>query len=83
MTQTKASILTAVGCWLLGAAVLVYGYSSVLVSSITIPKQMPSINTLEDVLSHPDISLIIRTDTYIGDAINIVNAYLSLTAVFF
>lgn len=72
MSESKASFIIGVGCWLLGASVLVYGYSSIVVSSITLPNQMPAVNTLEDVAAHPDVSLIIRTDTYIGIVINLV-----------
>ena len=66
------AFLIGVGCWLLAASVLVYGYSSVVVSSITLPIQMPTVNTFEDVVAHPDISLIVRTDTYIGSLVNTV-----------
>lgn len=33
---------------------------------------MPTVNSLEDVVSHPDVSLIVRTDTYIGSLVNTV-----------
>lgn len=49
-----------------------YGYSSIVVSSITLPKQLPAVDSLEDVVAHPEISLIIRTDTAIGHDINSV-----------
>lgn len=72
LNETQSSFLIAAGCWLLGASILVYGYCSLVVSAITLPIKLPSVNTFEDVLAHPDISLILRTDTYLGNAINMV-----------
>lgn len=72
MSESNVPFLVGVGSWLLAASVLVYGYSSIVVSSITLPNQMPTVNSLEDVVSHPDVSLIVRTDTYIGSLVNTV-----------
>lgn len=73
LSESKVPFIVGVGSWLLAASVLVYGYSSIVVSSITLPNQMPTVNSFEDVVSHPDISLIIRTDTFIGSLINTVS----------
>lgn len=72
LSESKTSFMIAVTGWLLAASVLVYSYSSIVVSSITLPRQMPAVNSFEDVVTHPDVSLIVRTDTAIGNVINSV-----------
>lgn len=62
------SFAICVGCWLLGASVIVYGYSSIVVSSLTVAKALKTVNSLEDFLApeHKDVLLLLRTDQFVG-----------------
>ena len=53
-----------VGFWLLAAIVLVNSYSSTVVSSLTVPRMMPSITSLE-ALAANDVFILTRKDTAI------------------
>jgi hypothetical protein len=57
------------GFWLLGAMVLVNSYSGIVISSLTVPKMMPPIETLEDLAVSKDVEIIVRHDTLIGEQI--------------
>lgn len=57
------------GFWLLGAMVLVNSYSGIVISSLTVPKMMPPIETLEDLAASKDVEIIVRHDTLIGEQI--------------
>ena len=58
-----------VGCWLLATSVLVYGYSSIVVSALTVPKLKPAINTFEDLAANSDVGLILRGDMVVGQQV--------------
>jgi len=53
----------------LGAMVLVNSYSSIVISSLTVPKMVPPIETMEDLAASKDVEIIIRHDTLIGEQI--------------
>ncbi len=53
----------------MGAMVLVNSYSSIVISSLTVPKMMPPIETLEDLAASKDVQIIVRHDTLIGEQI--------------
>ncbi|EFX69521.1 hypothetical protein DAPPUDRAFT_258444 [Daphnia pulex] len=57
------------GFWLLGAMVLVNSYSGIVISSLTVPKMMPPIETLDDLAASKDVEIIVRHDTLIGEQI--------------
>ena len=63
------SFFIVVYFWLLGASVVVYSYSSIIVSSLTAPSMKPSINSYEDLISSSDIRLVITSDMSLGQAI--------------
>lgn len=50
------------GLWLLVMTVMVYGYSSLLIASLTIPEFTKPIETLEDVANSKDVTLYINPD---------------------
>lgn len=49
--------------------VLVNSYSGIVISSLTVPKMMPPIETLEDLAASKDVEIIVRHDTLIGEQI--------------
>lgn len=55
-----------VSFWLLGISVLVYGYTCVVVSSLTVPKLNPAINSFEDLVKNTEVAPLLRTDLYWG-----------------
>ncbi|KAI9556275.1 hypothetical protein GHT06_018849 [Daphnia sinensis] len=66
---SRHSFRILVGCWLLGAMVLVNSYAGIVISSLTVPKMKPPIETLEDLASSEDVGLIIRHDVLMGEQI--------------
>ena len=52
--------------WSLGAGVLVYSYSSIVASSLTLPRTKSPINSFEDLLASNEIYPLLRTDLYAG-----------------
>jgi hypothetical protein len=54
------------------ATVLVNSYSGTIVSSLTVPKMKPQINTFEDVVASNDVSLIIKPDVIIGQQMLVI-----------
>lgn len=58
-----------VSFWLLGVSVLVYGYTCLVVSSITAPKLDPAVNSFEDLVKSKDVLPLFRTDLYWGKRI--------------
>jgi hypothetical protein len=54
------------------ATVLVNSYSGTIVSSLTVPKMKPQINTFEDVAASNDVSLIIKPDVIIGQQMLVI-----------
>lgn len=72
------SFLICVTFWQIGASILVYSYSCIVVSSITVPTMKPAINSFEDVVASPEVSLLIRTDVVIGQRIMVSNSHLAV-----
>lgn len=62
----RISFSIFVSLWLLGVSVLVYVYSSTVITSLTVPKLNPPINSFEDLLRSGDVSVLLRTDLYWG-----------------
>ncbi|XP_032779707.2 ionotropic receptor 93a isoform X1 [Daphnia magna] len=54
------------GFWLLGAMVLVNSYSGIVISSLTVPKMKPPIESLEDLASNKEIGIVLRHDMTMG-----------------
>ena len=52
--------------WLLMMTILVYAYSGLLISCLTVPKMTKPIETLEDVAASTDITLQINPDGLSG-----------------
>ena len=70
----RNSFRIVVGFWLLGAMVLVNCYSGIVISSLTVPKMKPSIESFEDVLASKEVDIVIRYETSIGDQIMVGNS---------
>ncbi|XP_045025966.1 glutamate receptor ionotropic, delta-1 [Daphnia magna] len=66
---SRFSFQILVGTWLLVAMVLVNSYSGTVVSYLTVPKMKPSIHTFEDLAANPDVGIILKVDTDIGQKI--------------
>ncbi|KZS20158.1 Uncharacterized protein APZ42_013153 [Daphnia magna] len=65
----RHSFRILVGFWLLGAMVLVNSYAGIVISSLTVPKMKPPIETLEDLAFSKDVGLIVRHDMLMGEQI--------------
>ena len=62
------------GFWLLIAAmVLVNSYSSIVISSLTVPKMKPSIDSLEDLAASEDVDVVLRSDVSTGEQILVIH----------
>lgn len=66
---TKHSFRILAGCWLLAALVLVNSYSSIVVSSLTLPKMKPAIESFEDLAASEEVTIVLRTDFAISKEI--------------
>lgn len=51
------------GVWLLASVVLVNSFGGILTSYLTIPKMMPSINSLEDLAGNQELPLSMNPET--------------------
>lgn len=63
---------------LLSSLVLVNSYSSILISSMTIPFKSPPINSFEDLVVSKDVALIFRKDFVVGKTILVMLATITL-----
>ena len=61
------------GFWLLAAMVLVNSYSSIVISSLTVPKMKPSIDSLEDLAASEDVDVVLRSDVSTGEQILVIH----------
>lgn len=61
---SRLSFRILVGSWLLVATVLVYSYSSTVVSHLTIVVTKPHINSLEDLAASKDVGLLLLADFF-------------------
>ncbi|XP_057374698.1 ionotropic receptor 93a-like isoform X2 [Daphnia carinata] len=68
----RHSFRVLAGFWLLGAMVLVNSYSGIVISSLTVPKMKPPIESLEDLASNKETGIVLRHDMTMG--IQILNA---------
>ena len=67
--SSRQSFRILAGFWLLAGIVLVNSYSSIVISSLTIPKMKPAVETLDDLAVNENVGLILRLDTPIGGQI--------------
>jgi hypothetical protein len=65
----RHSFRILVGFWLLGAMVLVNSYSGIVISSITVPKIKPSVNSFEDLAENQEVGIVLRHDMIMGEQI--------------
>lgn len=56
-------------CWLLTSLVLVNSYSSIIVSSLTVPIMKPAVNSFQDLVDNKQVSLVLRPDIVVGQQI--------------
>ena len=61
--------------WLLCATVLVLSYSSMVISSLTVPKMKPTINSFEDLAASQDVGVVLRHDVSIGEQILVITYF--------
>nr|CAH0112523.1 unnamed protein product [Daphnia galeata] len=66
---SRFSFQIIIGAWLLAAMVLVNCYSGTVVSYLTAPKMIPSINNLEDLAASEDVGVLVLDNTFIGQQI--------------
>ena len=57
------------GFWVLVGMVLVNCYSGIIISSLTVPKMKPAVESFEDLAKSEDVGVILRSDTVIGQQI--------------
>jgi hypothetical protein len=57
------------GIWLLGAMVLVNSYSGIVISSLTVPRMKPPIETLQDLATSKETGIVLRYDMTMGEQI--------------
>ena len=72
------------GFWLLAAMVLVNSYSSIVISSLTVPKMKrlkPSIDSLEDLAASEDVDVVLRSDVSTGEQILVIVTFLLCTVL--
>jgi hypothetical protein len=61
-----------IGAWLLAAMVLVNCYSGTVVSYLTAPRMIPSINNFEDLAASEDVGVLVLDNTFIGQQIMVI-----------
>ena len=61
------------GFWLLGSMVLVYSYSSIVTSSLTVPQMKPTIDSLEDLAASKDVGIVLRHEMVMGERILVIS----------
>ncbi|XP_046452807.1 uncharacterized protein LOC124200581 [Daphnia pulex] len=66
---SRLSFRILMGAWLLAAMVLVNSYSGTVVSYLTAPKMMPSINTLDDLAASEDVGILMVDNNVMGQQI--------------
>ena len=66
---SRHSFRILAGGLLLASLVLVNSYSSIVMSSLTVPIRNPAVNSLEDLVDNEDVSLIIQKDVILGTLI--------------
>ncbi|EFX78830.1 hypothetical protein DAPPUDRAFT_320132 [Daphnia pulex] len=78
---SRFSFRVLMGAWLLAAMVLVNSYSGTVVSYLTAPKMMPSINTLEDLAASQDVGVIVLDNAvFAQDAMEATSGTLKILA---
>ena len=76
--SSRHSFRVLAGFWALVGMVLVNSYSGIIISSLTVPKMKPSVESLQDLAVSKDVGVILRSDTVIGQQILV-----SLTTLLF
>jgi hypothetical protein len=61
-----------IGSWLLAAMVLEKCYSGTVVSYLTAPRMIPSINNFEDLAASEDVGVLVLDNTFIGQQIMVI-----------
>jgi hypothetical protein len=62
----RSSYRLLVGFWLLAATVLVNSYSGTLVSSLTMTKLKPTVNSLEDLAASSDLTMTVNVNSIVA-----------------
>ena len=69
----RSTLRIAGGVWLLLMTVLIYSYSSLLISSMTAPQTTPPMETLEDVANSKGFVLYLNPDSELGKTIMVIS----------
>ena len=69
---SRFSFQIIIGSWLLAAMVLVNCYSGTVVSYLTAPRMIPSINNFEDLAASEDVGVLVLDNTFIGQQIMVI-----------
>lgn len=78
MKANCVSFIVFVSFWILGVSVLVYGYISVIMSSLTVPLFDPAVNSFEDLVKSKDVAPLLRIDMYFGIRIMVSARYVTV-----
>ena len=66
MNMNRHSFRILAGLFLLSATVLVNSYSGTLISSLTVPKFKPAIDSLEDLANSEDVILTLNSNSVLA-----------------
>ena len=75
--SSRHSFRILAGFWLLAGIVLVNSYSGIVISSLTVPKMKPAVESLDDLAVNEDVGLILRLDTPIGQQILVCSIHIA------
>ena len=67
--SNRHSFRIVAGFWVLVGMVLVNCYSGIVISSLTVPRMKPAVESLNDLATSEDVGVIIRSDIVIGQQI--------------
>ncbi len=64
--NVRTSFKILVGIWLLSMVVLIFAYSGVLTSLLSVPKLEPTVNTLEDLVKGGQLRITIEKNVHMS-----------------
>ena len=67
--SSRHSFRIAAGFWVLAGMVLVNCYSGTVISSLTVTKMKPPIESLEDLAKSEEVGVLMRSDVIIGQQV--------------
>jgi len=71
------TIFVLMACWMIFCLVVMRSYAGALTSQLSV-RYMPSpIRNLEDLVTHPEMSVALETNTAFSDYVKVTNRYIS------